>query len=102
MRLRLLSVLNYQDDCRLTGCSSDPVDILHDVLSTWLEVGKERYSVRDRLEIVDGEGDVDGVGHGDEVKDGVGRSTESHGQDLRSASDMQLDSPWRSRMPLGS
>jgi hypothetical protein len=86
MRLRLLSVIySSWQGSRLAWGASNPVDVLHDVLSTWLQVGKEGDTVGYRLEVVNGESDVDGVCHGDEVEDSVGGSTKSHSQDLSSA-----------------
>lgn len=48
------------------------MDILHDVLSARLQVGKERYPVGDGLNVVDGELEAARVGDGDKVKDRVG------------------------------
>lgn len=73
------------DQSRLTRCSSNPVDILHDVFTTWLEIGKEGNSVGDRLEVINSEGDADGVGHGDEMENSVGGTAKSHCEDLTSA-----------------
>lgn len=78
-------VISYEgepDQSLLTRCTSNPVDILHDVFTTWLEIGKEGDSVGNRLEVVNSEGDADGVGHGDEMEDSVGGTTESHCEDL--------------------
>src|SRR5690606_24651336 len=63
--------------------STNLMDVGHDVFAGWLEIGKKWDPVRDGLEIVNGEFDANGVGHGDQMKDGVGRTTsdvdEDHG-----------------------
>lgn len=65
------------------GGAADLVDVGHDVLSGGLKVGEERDAVGDGLEVVDGELDTDGVGHGNQMEDGVGGTAgdvdEDHG-----------------------
>lgn len=65
-----------------TWDTTDPVDILHDVLSTRSQVGQERDPIRDVLELVEREFDPDRVGDGDQVQDGVGGTAEGHGEYL--------------------
>jgi len=57
------------------GGATDVVEILEDVLARGLEVSKERCAVRDGLEVVNGEGDANGVGDGNQVENSVGAAT---------------------------
>lgn len=56
---------------RTTNC----IDVLHHIFTTWLEIGKEWDSVGGFLEIVNGQLDADGVGDGEKVKHSVSRTT---------------------------
>lgn len=71
-----------KDKEKLTGNSTDLLHILHHVLSGRLQVGQEGDSIRDRLNVVDRQGDSDGMGDSDQVKHSVRRSSQSHRQDL--------------------
>ena len=44
------------------------MNVLHHVLAGGLEVGDEGNAVGDGLPVIEGEGDTDGVRHGDEVE----------------------------------
>jgi hypothetical protein len=66
---------------QLTWNTPDGVDVLHDVLSTGLEVGQEGDPVRDLLEVVNREIDADGTSNGEEVEHGIRGSSKDHGQD---------------------
>lgn len=57
------------------GGAADVVQVSHDVLARWLQVGQERGAVRDLLEVLDVELDANRVGDGDQVEDGIGRAT---------------------------
>lgn len=76
--------LRQQFRSRLTRSTTDPVHVFHDVLSGRLQVGQERNSVGYALEIVNGEVDSDRSCDCDQMKDGVGGSSEGHGDDLDS------------------
>ena len=54
--------------------TTDIVQVVEHILARGLEVGQERNPVGDGLEVLNGKLDTDGVGHGDQVKDGVGRT----------------------------
>ena len=62
--------------------ASDGVDIFHDVLATWLQIGKQGNAIRNALEIIDGQSDTDGVGDGNKVENDIGGTAQSHGQYL--------------------
>lgn len=55
--------------------AADVVEVLEDVLAGGLEVSEERCAVGDLLEVVDCEGDADGVSDGDQMEDSVGAAT---------------------------
>lgn len=73
---------------RRTGNSSNLVHILHHVLSGRFEIGEEGDSVGNGLEIVDRQLDTDGMSDGDQMQDGVGRSTQNHRQNLQSKNEI--------------
>ena len=58
------------------GNSADLVQILLNVFPAGFHVGQKRYTIAHFLEIVDGQLDVNGSGHGNQVKDGIGRSSQ--------------------------
>jgi len=60
------------------------VYIFHDVLSRGLQVGEERYPVRNSLEVVEGEFEADRVSDGDQMEYSIGRTSENHSEDLLS------------------
>ena len=66
--------------CKRTGNTSNSVDVLHDILSTRLQIGQKGDPVRNTLEIVNGQVDPDRSSDGEEMKDGVGRSSQDHGE----------------------
>ena len=61
--------------------------ILHDILSTGLEIREEGYPVRNGLNIVDSELDADRVRDGDQVKHSVGRPSKDHGENLQGSAE---------------
>lgn len=64
-----------QEELEDSGRTTNVVKVSHDVLAGRLEVGKQRSAVTDGLHIVRSEGDADGVSHGDQVENCVGRTT---------------------------
>jgi hypothetical protein len=78
---------------KLTGNTTDLVNVFHDILSGRLQVGEERYPVGNGLNIVDREFETDGVSDSDQVKDGVRGSTKDHGENLGYWRD--ISSPYR-------
>ena len=57
------------------------MQVLHDVLATRLEVRKKRDPVTDGLEIINAQRHINGAGHGKQVQDRVGRTTQGHHND---------------------
>lgn len=55
-----------------TGNAPELVHIFHDIFAARFDVCEEGRAVGHALEVVDVQLDADGVGHGDEVEDGVG------------------------------
>lgn len=56
-------------------------DVFHNILSARLEIGEERRSIGNGLEVVWRERDADRMSDGDEMQDGVGRTAEDHSED---------------------
>ena len=54
------------------------VQVFHDVLAAWFQIGQERHPVADRLEIINGQRHLHSARHGDKVQHGIGRPTECH------------------------
>ena len=67
---------------KLTRNTSDFVNIFHNVLSGRFQVGEEGYPVGYGLNVVDRKFESDRVSDSDQVKNGIGRSTENHGEYL--------------------
>jgi hypothetical protein len=72
-----------QEELEDSGSTTNIVKVCHDVLAGRLEVGKQGSAVTDGLHVVNGKGDTNGVSHGDQVENSVGRTTSdvdnSHG-----------------------
>lgn len=72
-----------QEELEDGGSTTNVVKVGHNVLAGRLEVGKKRSTVADGLHVVRGKSDADGVSHGDQVENSVGRTTSdvdnSHG-----------------------
>ena len=58
--------------------AADVVEIFHHIAPAGLEVGQQRRTVGDSLEVVDGERHVRGLGHGNEVQHGVGGAAQGN------------------------
>mmetsp|Transcript_23606 Transcript_23606/g.55930 ORF Transcript_23606/g.55930 Transcript_23606/m.55930 type:complete len:203 (+) Transcript_23606:900-1508(+) len=73
------TIVNHKlDDTRSTA---NVLDVFHDVFPTGLEVGQKWSFVRNPLKVFEGDIDLgitDGSTHGDQMKNGVGRSTGYH------------------------
>ncbi len=54
------------------------VEVFHEVLTGWAEVGDDRGAARDAVEVFEDEGNAGAAGHGDDVDDGVGAAAEGH------------------------
>ena len=57
--------------------AADLVQIFHHELAARLEIGEQRSSFADFLEIVDREGNADRARHRDQVQHGIGRAAKS-------------------------
>jgi hypothetical protein len=61
--------------------AADVVQVFHHETAARFQIGEERHAVADGLEIVQGQIDIDGTGHGDQVQHGIGRAAERHHHD---------------------
>jgi hypothetical protein len=66
-----------------TWDATDLVYVFHDILAARLKIGDEGGALGDVLEVVDSESDANRVGYGNQVQDGICRSTKDHSQDLK-------------------
>ena len=60
------------------GYATHAVDVVHHVLAKRLEVGDVRHLVVDAVEVIERELDIGLMRDGEQVEDGVGRTTKSH------------------------
>ena len=63
---------------KTAGVPPTCVQIGHHVFAARLQIGQIGNALADALEIVDGQLDVDGSGHRDQVQHGVGRASQGH------------------------